>query len=119
MWKQVTPGSKPSAESKNSATEKSNQMDSKKEPEKTNSGTSDSSSGSPSPPVRLKYEMCKNFKETGSCKYGDRCMFAHGDHELINRGPAIAAASSEKSKTSDSNETDPKQEKKSESKDDE
>lgn len=40
--------------------------------------------------VRLKYEMCKNFKETGSCKYGDRCLFAHGDHELINRGPPIA-----------------------------
>lgn len=40
--------------------------------------------------VRLKYEMCKNFKETGSCKYGDRCLFAHGDHELINRGPPLA-----------------------------
>ena len=31
--------------------------------------------------------MCKNFKETGNCKYGDRCLFAHGDHELINRAP--------------------------------
>lgn len=39
--------------------------------------------------VRLKYEMCKNFKETGSCKYGDRCLFAHGDHELINRAPPV------------------------------
>ena len=36
--------------------------------------------------VRLKYEMCKNFKEKGVCKYGDRCLFAHGDHELIKRG---------------------------------
>jgi len=36
--------------------------------------------------VRLKYEMCKNFRETGACKYGDRCLFAHGAHELISRG---------------------------------
>lgn len=36
--------------------------------------------------VRLKYEMCKNFKEKGVCKYGDRCLFAHGDHELVKRG---------------------------------
>jgi hypothetical protein len=34
----------------------------------------------------LKYEVCKNFKEKGECKYGDRCLFAHGDHELIKRG---------------------------------
>ena len=49
--------------------------------------------------VRLKYEMCKNFKETGSCKYGDRCLFAHGDHELINRGPPITEP--EKAKASE------------------
>lgn len=42
--------------------------------------------------VRLKYEMCKNFRETGSCKYGDRCLFAHGDHELINRAPPAVVA---------------------------
>jgi hypothetical protein len=36
--------------------------------------------------VRKKYEMCKNFREKGSCKYGDRCLFAHGDHELTRRG---------------------------------
>ena len=30
--------------------------------------------------------MCKNFREKGSCKYGDRCLFAHGDHELTKRG---------------------------------
>jgi hypothetical protein len=36
--------------------------------------------------IRLKYEVCKNFKEKGVCKYGDRCLFAHGDHELIKRG---------------------------------
>lgn len=36
--------------------------------------------------VRKKYEMCKNFKEKGVCKYGDKCLFAHGDHELTRRG---------------------------------
>ena len=30
--------------------------------------------------------MCKNFREKGTCKYGDRCLFAHGDHELTKRG---------------------------------
>jgi hypothetical protein len=30
--------------------------------------------------------MCKNFREKGACKYGDRCLFAHGDHELTKRG---------------------------------
>lgn len=30
--------------------------------------------------------MCKNYREKGSCKYGDRCLFAHGDHELTRRG---------------------------------
>lgn len=37
-------------------------------------------------PARKKYEMCKNFREKGECKYGDRCLFAHGDHELTRRG---------------------------------
>lgn len=36
--------------------------------------------------VRKKYESCKNFREKGVCKYGDRCLFAHGDHELTKRG---------------------------------
>jgi hypothetical protein len=36
--------------------------------------------------VRKKYESCKNFREKGQCKYGDRCLFAHGDHELTKRG---------------------------------
>jgi hypothetical protein len=36
--------------------------------------------------IRKKYESCKNFREKGMCKYGDRCLFAHGDHELTKRG---------------------------------
>ena len=34
---------------------------------------------------RLKYEMCKNWREKGACKYGDKCLFAHGDAELTKR----------------------------------
>jgi hypothetical protein len=26
--------------------------------------------------------MCKNWDTTGTCKFGDRCSFAHGNHEL-------------------------------------
>merc|ERR1711936_1305241 len=36
------------------------------------------SSGNP----RFKTEICRNFKEKGSCLYGDLCQFAHGKHEL-------------------------------------
>jgi hypothetical protein len=79
VWKQVAPGSKPVVDSKNSAPEKLNQMDPKKEPEKTNSGSSNTSSDSPPPPMRLKYEMCKNWRTKGSCPYGDKCLFAHGE----------------------------------------
>jgi hypothetical protein len=35
-------------------------------------------------PMRKKYEICKNFVETGECKYGEKCLFAHGEHELYN-----------------------------------
>jgi len=31
---------------------------------------------------RFKTEICRNFKEKGSCLYGDLCQFAHGKHEL-------------------------------------
>ena len=40
---------------------------------------------------RLKYEMCKNWRERGTCKYGDKCLFAHGDQELTKRTSAPAA----------------------------
>ncbi|KAM8921668.1 mRNA decay activator protein ZFP36L1 [Pelodytes ibericus] len=31
---------------------------------------------------RYKTELCRPFEENGSCKYGDKCQFAHGLHEL-------------------------------------
>jgi hypothetical protein len=35
-------------------------------------------------PSRYKTEMCRPFEESGHCKYGDKCQFAHGEHELRN-----------------------------------
>ncbi|KAI5699376.1 hypothetical protein M8J76_007514 [Diaphorina citri] len=31
---------------------------------------------------RYKTELCRPFKEKGECKYGNKCQFAHGAHEL-------------------------------------
>lgn len=38
---------------------------------------------------RYKTEMCRPFEENGHCKYGDKCQFAHGVHELrsLSRHP--------------------------------
>lgn len=33
---------------------------------------------------RYKTELCRPFEENGACKYGDKCQFAHGFHELRN-----------------------------------
>jgi hypothetical protein len=40
--------------------------------------------------MRLKYEMCKNWRTKGSCPYGDKCLFAHGEGELSRRSTAPA-----------------------------
>ena len=34
--------------------------------------------------TRYKTELCRSFQESGQCKYGDKCQFAHGQHELRN-----------------------------------
>ncbi|KAF4523138.1 hypothetical protein B566_EDAN003153 [Ephemera danica] len=31
---------------------------------------------------RYKTELCRPYEESGTCKYGDKCQFAHGAHEL-------------------------------------
>lgn len=31
---------------------------------------------------RYKTELCRSFQENGTCKYGEKCQFAHGHHEL-------------------------------------
>lgn len=46
-----------------------------------------------SPPAqqtsRYKTEMCRPFQENGTCKYGEKCQFAHGNVEVrnVNRHP--------------------------------
>ncbi|XP_043265060.1 protein TIS11 [Colletes gigas] len=36
------------------------------------------------PTSRYKTELCRPFEESGTCKYGDKCQFAHGYSELRN-----------------------------------
>ena len=33
-------------------------------------------------PQNYKIVKCVNFEQTKTCKYGNTCTFAHGDHEL-------------------------------------
>lgn len=33
--------------------------------------------------------MCKNWIEIGSCRYGTKCQFAHGDYELLGKAPPV------------------------------
>ncbi|KAK1785097.1 hypothetical protein P4O66_018527 [Electrophorus voltai] len=43
------------------------------------------------PPVSTRYktELCRTYEESGTCKYGAKCQFAHGMEELrgLNRHP--------------------------------
>jgi len=32
--------------------------------------------------IFTKTELCRSFCETGMCRYGHKCQFAHGEHEL-------------------------------------
>ncbi|XP_062996373.1 mRNA decay activator protein ZFP36-like [Elgaria multicarinata webbii] len=43
----------------------------------------------PPPSSRYKTELCRTFSETGKCKYGAKCQFAHGAGELrtVSRHP--------------------------------
>ncbi|XP_062873047.1 mRNA decay activator protein ZFP36 [Trichomycterus rosablanca] len=43
----------------------------------------------PQPSNRYKTELCRSFQESGSCKYGNKCQFAHGENELrgLHRHP--------------------------------
>ena len=33
---------------------------------------------------KYKTELCESWKATGSCRYGYKCLFAHGTHELVS-----------------------------------
>ncbi|XP_025026545.1 mRNA decay activator protein ZFP36 [Python bivittatus] len=43
----------------------------------------------PAPSSRYKTELCRTFSESGKCKYGVKCQFAHGSAELrtVSRHP--------------------------------
>jgi hypothetical protein len=41
-----------------------------------------------------KTRLCEEFMQTGRCKYGDRCTYAHGQHEL--RPPPTAGMQGER-----------------------
>uniref|UniRef100_A0A7S0EY75 C3H1-type domain-containing protein n=1 Tax=Hanusia phi TaxID=3032 RepID=A0A7S0EY75_9CRYP len=42
--------------------------------------------------IFVKTRICKNWKETGFCRFGDRCNFAHGDSELRTVSPSVVEA---------------------------
>ncbi|XP_070620039.1 mRNA decay activator protein ZFP36 [Erythrolamprus reginae] len=46
-------------------------------------------SAPPTPSSRYKTELCRTFSESGRCKYGAKCQFAHGSSELrsVSRHP--------------------------------
>lgn len=60
-------------------------------PTSLNSSTSSSISSvsTSSSSSRYKTELCRSFTESGLCKYGGKCQFAHGPEELrdLNRHP--------------------------------
>lgn len=41
--------------------------------------------------------MCKNWKEKGTCRYGEKCLFAHGEHELTRKSSCNESESKPKS----------------------
>ncbi|CAG7838656.1 unnamed protein product [Allacma fusca] len=47
----------------------------------TTSNSGGGGGGAP-PSSRYKTELCRPFEEFGTCKYGDKCQFAHGAAEL-------------------------------------
>lgn len=55
----------------------------------TSSSTCSSSSSKTINSSRYKTELCRPYQENGTCKYGDKCQFAHGMKELrtITRHP--------------------------------
>jgi len=59
-------------------------------PEKLSGSDSPASGSTVAAPIRMKYEMCKNWRTKGACPYGDKCLFAHGEKELSRRTTAPA-----------------------------
>uniref|UniRef100_A0A0K0E5L2 C3H1-type domain-containing protein n=1 Tax=Strongyloides stercoralis TaxID=6248 RepID=A0A0K0E5L2_STRER len=47
----------------------------------TQTTTSSSSSAVPKNPKLYKTELCRSWMDSGRCNYGERCQYAHGEHE--------------------------------------
>ncbi|KAM9358845.1 mRNA decay activator protein ZFP36 [Symphorus nematophorus] len=58
-------------------------------PTALNTSSSSSTSSIPSSSSRYKTELCRSYTESGLCKYGGKCQFAHGVEELrdLSRHP--------------------------------
>ncbi|XP_035535383.1 mRNA decay activator protein ZFP36L1 [Morone saxatilis] len=58
-------------------------------PTALNTSSSSSTSSLSSSSSRYKTELCRSFTESGLCKYGGKCQFAHGAEELrdLSRHP--------------------------------
>nr|XP_046244856.1 mRNA decay activator protein ZFP36 [Scatophagus argus] len=58
-------------------------------PTALNTSSSSSNSSVSSSSSRYKTELCRSFTESGLCKYGGKCQFAHGPEELrdLSRHP--------------------------------
>jgi len=63
---------------------KINNSDSHSSASSTTSSSSTSTAASKVNTSRYKTELCRPFSEHGTCKYGEKCQFAHGGPELRN-----------------------------------
>ncbi len=50
--------------------------------------------------------MCKNWREKGECRYGDRCLFAHGSTELTTSPKATVVKQTFVTPTKESHDAD-------------
>lgn len=74
--------SSPSSSSSSSSSDLANDYASQQQMLERSKKTSKSSTVVVVNPARYKTEMCRQFEEHGSCRYGDKCQFAHGVAEL-------------------------------------
>ena len=50
--------------------------------------------------------MCKNWREKRTCRYGDKCLFAHGEHELSRRQSAESSTENKQDSPQKKDQTD-------------
>jgi hypothetical protein len=82
-WEVSIEGSVPVSPVSSNKTEKKKIRRAGRKHRSNKSKNSDVSSKSDKEKVKYKTEICKNWLEKGKCNYSVRCMFAHGEHELV------------------------------------